>query len=190
MSDPEAIIRAELGPTENLLWAGRARRGIIFQSADRFWIPFALVWTGIVGYWLATTIPQWGQEAGRPLLVLPFFFLFGVHMLAGRFLVDATQRAHTCYGLSNERVIIVTELKTRLVRSVPLDTLNDVILKERPNGWGTITLGPLPPWYPGQEWMGWGSAGMPQLVLEEETRKVYEIILQGRRALKGKAGMS
>lgn len=186
MSDPDTIIRAELGPTENLLWAGWARRGIIFQAADRFGIPLALVWTGTVGYWLATTIPQWGPEVGGPLLVLPFFFLFGFHMLAGRFLVDATQRAHTYYGVSNERVIFVTELKTRLVRSVPLDTLNDVILKVRPNGWGTITLGPLPPWhvwYPGQEWMG---TGMPQLVLGEETRKVYEVILQGRRALKNK----
>lgn len=184
MSDPDAIIRAELGPTENLLWTGRARRGIIFQAADRFWIPFALVWTGIVGYWLATFISQWSSEVVAELFLLSICLLPGLNYLVERFLIEPLTRRQTLYGVSSGRVILilVSETPQRVVRTVPLDSLGDVTLKEGADGSGTITLGPLPPWYEGT----WGWAGLPNLVLKEETRKVYEIILEARRALKGR----
>jgi hypothetical protein len=36
------------------------------------------------------------------------FILVGSHLIFGRFLVDAKQRAKTTYGLTGERVVIVS----------------------------------------------------------------------------------
>ena len=69
------------------------------------------------------------------------FILIGAHMLVGRFFVDKWQRARTTYGLTSQRVIIVSELFRRSIKSLNLRTLADVSLTERPDGSGTITFG-------------------------------------------------
>jgi hypothetical protein len=185
--NPEAIIRAELGPPEELLWAGTARPGILLRAADWFVIPIGLVWCGMVGFGLVTTIAQGGPETWFGAVVLSAFMVFGLYCLFGRLLVDAWGRSRTCYGVSTERVIIVSGLSRRVVRSLNLDTLTDVILSERPSGSGCIILGPRPPfwgWYVGQEWAGASWPGVPQLELAGEVRPVYQVILAARRSLK------
>jgi hypothetical protein len=98
----------------------------------------------------------------------PFFFalwglpflLVGSHRIFGRFLIDAKQRAKTTYGLTSERIVIVSGLFARNVKSLNLRTLSDVSLNERPDGSGTITFGqghPYSSWFQG---MGWWP-GMP-----------------------------
>ncbi len=85
------------------------------------------------------------------------FVLVGLYIVLGRFIVDAMNRAKTFYGVTNERIIIITGLFFREVKSLNLRTLTDVSLSERGDGSGTITFGALYPmgrWMPGGSWPG------------------------------------
>jgi hypothetical protein len=89
--------------------------------------------------------------------------------------------------VSSERVIIVSGSSPRAVWSLNLNTLTDIMLTERADGSGTITFGPLPPWYgwyAGQQWLGSGCPGSRQLDLAGDVRHVYEVILSAQWVLK------
>jgi hypothetical protein len=51
-------------------------------------------------------------------------------------------RSRTYYGLTNERVIIISGLSSRTVKSLQVQTLTDVSLSEEASGTGTVTFGP------------------------------------------------
>jgi hypothetical protein len=187
VTDPHEVIRTELGPAERLLWAGPARTGIILRAADAVVFPFVLLWCGGVIYGLVETIVEGGPQIWIIVAVASAFLLGGLYLLVGRFLVDARRRGRTTYGVSSERIVIISGLFQRVVRSLNLDLLADVVLTERADGSGTITFGPLSPWagwYSGQEvWVARG-LGIPQFELASDVRRVYEVILGARRALR------
>jgi hypothetical protein len=187
MDDPEVVFRGELGPGEQLLWAGRARPGVLLRAADGFLIPFALLWCVMLAWGLVATIAQGEPGAWFAVVLLTAFLVPGLYWLGGRFILDAWRRSRTVYGVTSERVVIVSETFRRAVRTLHLDTLTDIILTERRDGSGDITFGPLPPaygWHAGQGWTGAAWEGIPRLELADEVRPVYEIILGARRALK------
>ena len=89
------------------------------------------------------------RPADRSFLLFGIPFLaIGLYMLIGRFFVDSWQRSRTCYGLTTQRVVIVSDLFRRSIKSLNLRTLSDVTLSERSNGTGTITFGPSMPQWP------------------------------------------
>jgi hypothetical protein len=182
---PEDAIRAELGTGERLLWAGRPRLGLMLRPADVFLIPFSLMWGGFAIFW--ETIAIVGNA--------PFFFalwgvpfvLVGLYLIVGRFFVDARQRANTFYGVTSERVIIISGLLSRKVKSLSLDSLSDVTLTERSSGSGIVSFGPLPPmyWrYSTGGWPGMGNHVVPCFELPGDARNVYEIVRDAQRAAK------
>lgn len=128
---------------ERLLWSGKPRTGLQFESKDLLITAFMIFWFGGVVYW---NIRAWEDDAH------PFFRLWGVpflvvgfYGLVGRFLGDAWERRRTFYGVTSERVIVTTEFLSRRTRSRQLDTLPDVSLDEREDGCGTIDFGEMEP---------------------------------------------
>jgi hypothetical protein len=76
------------------------------------------------------------------------FSMIGVYMMVGRFFVDAWQRARTWYGLTSQRVLILSVFVRRNVKSLNLRALSAITLSERDDGVGSITFGPVPPSWP------------------------------------------
>ena len=179
----EQEISRELSPTERLLWAGRPLSGLRFRPADVFFIPFSLLWGGFAIFW------EWSVFNSNA----PFFFwlwgipfvLAGVYLIVGRFFVDAWQRDKTYYGVTNERIIIVSGLLNRKVKTLNLRTLSDLSLSERSDRSGTISLGatnPFAPWFGGMAWPGMGQYVTPGFEMIQNAKTVYDII---RRAQAG-----
>ena len=137
----EQRINELLDGDERLLWTGRPRQGVLFRPADALAIPFSLFWAGFIVFWEISVSTRGKGNLFMELWGIPFV-LIGAHMLVGRFLVDKWQRARTAYGLTNQRVIIVSEFFRRSIKSMNLRTLADISLTERPDGSGTITFGP------------------------------------------------
>ena len=109
------------------------------------------------------------------------FVLIGLHYTFGRFLVDAWQRGQTAYGLTDQRAMIVSRSLRggRQVKSLPLRTLSEVSLDARPDGSGTITLGPasgrLMPFFIGDA--AWpGIARPPIFEMIPNAREVYTLV--------------
>jgi Bacterial PH domain len=174
----------QLGPREEVLWAGQPRGGLMLRAADGFLIPFSLLWGGFAIFWEASVIAS-GAPWFFAIWGVPFV-LVGLYIMVGRFWVDARQRAQTSYAVTSERVIILSGLFVRQMKSLSLDTLSDVTLTERRDGSGTITFGPCPPFYGWYGGGGWPTAhrAVPAFELADEARQVYEIIREAQRAAK------
>lgn len=156
------VLQREMAPRERLLWSGRPRGGIFLRPSDAYMIPFSLLWGGFAVFWevgvLTTDAPFFFKLWGVP------FVLVGLYIVFGRFFVDARLRGRTYYGVTNERVIIVSGLFSRSVKSLNLRTLTDVTLEEKPDGTGTITFGPSAApyrWAGGGNFPGWGPQPAP-----------------------------
>ena len=166
-----------MGAGERILWAGSPVKGIRLRGSDIFVIPFSLLWGGFAFFWEYSV-----YKTGAP----PFFLLFGgvfvvvgIHMIFGRFIVDAMQRGKTTYAVSNERVLVLNELFGRKLKSLDLQTLSDVSLIEKSNGIGTITFGPMHPMSSmagGTAWPGAGQFTGSQFELIDDVKTVYETI--------------
>lgn len=179
--DGEDLIKAELGQGENLLWAGRPRFGIVLRPWDALLIPFSFMWGGFAISWEVAAI-----SSGAPLFFILFgvpFVVFGLYLIVGRFVVDARRREKSYYGLSTERIIIISGLFRRVVKSLDLRTLTDVSVAERADGSGTITFGPTQPmhyWLGGAAWPGTSHYGAARFEMIENAKEVYDQIRQAQ----------
>ncbi len=187
------IIQKELGPDEDLLWAGRPKQGIVFRSEDIFFIPFSLLWGGFAIFWevMAIRAVLAGMKKGElEVIILPIFgipfVIMGLYLIFGRFFIDAMRRKNTFYGLTNKRVIIVSGLFGRKVDSLNIDGITELSFAEKSGGYGSITFGrtdKLSSSYTASAWPG-AKNSIPMFELIPNAKDVYYQI----RSLQGNAG--
>jgi len=175
-------IERELSPGERLLWNGKPKQGLCLRPADAFMIPFSLLWCGFAIFWEFSAMSH-GAPVFFMLWGIPFIAI-GLYIVFGRFFVDAQMRERTYYGVTNERLIIVSGLFSRQTKSLPLHTLSDLSLTERADGSGTITLGPtLMPFMQNLPagWPGAGHYSPPSFEMIDRVKETYELIRQAQR---------
>jgi hypothetical protein len=188
-SDPGSPIGQELASGERLIWCGQPRSGIRFRGVDAILIPFSIVWCGFAIFWeimasTAAVVSKGGPgnvAAAFPLFGVPFV-LIGLYFVFGRFIWDARLRARTFYGVTSDRIIIVTDFFGRRIKSLTLRTMSEVSLNERSDGSGTITFGPTHPYARwATSWPGASQFASPAFELIDRAKEIYELI---RRAQK------
>ncbi len=186
----EAMLSSQLDSGERLLWSGQPRSGIVLRVQDAFLIPFSVLWLGFAVVWEVIVLSN-VDTADSPVGLIfglfgGIFVLIGLYFFVGRFIADATGRARTYYGITNDRIIIVSGLLFRQIKSLPLRTLSDVSLTQRANGSGTITFGPIHPFlhfFPAGGWPGARSFCPPSLDMIERAKDVYDTIRAAQKAL-------
>jgi len=183
--DAEQAIARELGPGERLLWTGKPRGGLAWRSSDSYVVPFSLVW--------ATIATQGARNAFRHdapwfvLLVVSGFLVLGAYLVFGRFVVDALQRRHTQYGLTDKRAIIVSGVFRQNVNSVDLAIVTDLTLSIRADGSGTISFDPstyVRWWSPGGWWPSAPTGAAPAFEMIERAREVHQRIRAAQEKLR------
>jgi hypothetical protein len=177
-----ADLERQLSAGETLIWNGRPKQGLMLRPSDALLIPFSLLWGGFALFWEAGVVAD-----GAPF----FFMLWGIPFLivaayitVGRFFVDAYIRAKTSYGVTNERVLIIAGLFSRTVKTLPLQTLSEISLRQYADGSGTITFGPEMPsasWYRGFAWPGMEQRLTPAFERIPEAKQVYELVRKAQR---------
>jgi hypothetical protein len=178
----ESALASYLDRDEHLLWSGQPRHGLCFRAQDALLIPFSLLWGGFAVFWEMSVIVS-GAPFDFILWGIPFV-LVGCYIVFGRFFVDAHNRARTFYGVTNERILIVSGTFTQKVKSLQLRTLTDVSMTQRGDGSGTITFGPIQfaSTFTGTSWPGSGRYGPPCFDLIEQVREAYDIIRSAQRS--------
>lgn len=172
----------ELDLNERLLWSGRPGMGLKLRPADIFLIPFTLMWGGFAIFWEAGVV-----TSGAPLFFALWgipFVLIGLYLIFGRFFIDAYQRSRTYYALTDDRIIILSGLFNRNVKSLSLKTLSEINLNRKRNGKGTITFGPTHPlgWlYGGTGWPGAARYSSPAFEMIDHAQEVYDKIRAAQR---------
>ena len=152
MAALEDELSAYLDPGEKLLWTGRPVHGIVFTPLDWYFIPFSVVWFGIVLYifWQGATANPEPMSA----LVGVLFVGIGIYLLVGRFFADAFYRSRLVYGVTDRRAIIASGILQRSLQSIDLSSLSGLKREDRADGSGTIFFGDQPLY-----WYGWYGPG-------------------------------
>lgn len=138
------VLLQELAPGERLLWAGRPRQGVRLVPADAYLIPFGVIFT-VVPLVIAIVLLVTGGGAVliEAIQGLAALLTIGVYLLGGRFFLDARRRAHTFYGLTDRRALLV-EARGRRTTSIQLGSAEPMELIEAGEGRGTIRFGVSP----------------------------------------------
>lgn len=164
------------------MWTGQPAQGIRFRGSDVFMIPFSFLWGGFAIFWEYSAI-----KGGAPfffmLLGIPFV-LMGLYIMFGRFYVEAKQRENTFYGLTDERVVTISGLIRKKVKSLDLRTLTDITLSESSSGMGSITFGHSSPFaslFGGMSWPGMEQHLGPRFDLISNAKQVYQQIREARK---------
>jgi hypothetical protein len=166
-------IRRELAPLEQVLWTGRPRQGLVLRASDAIQIPFAIFWCGFIAFW------EHGVMQGGNWFFMLWgvpFIVIGVHLLVGRFFIDAWLRKHTCHALTDQRVLIVTTLFSRKVRSLELKRLGEMNLSERSRGNGSIVFGRETSFDGEGGWPGSTKHAAPRFDLIDDARGVQRLV--------------
>jgi len=90
---------------EELLWSGVPDPDVTFTRADRFLVPFSIVWASFAIFWETSV-----AVAGGPLPMVAFgglFVVIGLHMVFGRFIVKRRSKQRTRYYLTTRRAVVI-----------------------------------------------------------------------------------
>lgn len=97
-------------PGEEILWQGRPAPGVMLRWADIYVIPFSIFWLG--GVLSMLFVPGhngvWFVPVPSTLILIPFI-IFGLHITAGRFVLEYWQLRRTRYFITGRRIHILTK---------------------------------------------------------------------------------
>jgi hypothetical protein len=139
----QQIIKSEISSSEQLLWFGRPRQGLIFRSSDIWGIPLTLLYLCFLAA-LSHHLWSTASEEFIDLYIIVLagvFIIFGLYLVIGRFFVDLLQRKKISYGITNERIVIVSGVFSQETNFVNLEGLAEIDIVEDSNGFGTIIFG-------------------------------------------------
>ena len=178
-------VREAISAGEKVLWWGKPRQGLVLRGSDAFQIPFSLLWCGFAVFWESSVFRAPHAPAFFVLWGIPFVAV-GIYLVIGRFFADALLRSKTYYAVTPDRIVIVSGLFSKNVKSLNLKTLTDLSLSEGSAGEGTITFGMQPQMASmfGGLAGGPGSAQYvgPRFDLIANAKTVYETIRRAQQA--------
>lgn len=136
LDSAESVVRSKLEDGETLVWSGMPKQGLLLRPTDAVVIPTSLLWGGFALYWeyeVVTTHQFWVLQVwGIP------FVLIGLFLIFGRFFTDSALRAHTFYGLTDKRILIVVNDK---VQSYQISDISGIGITTGADGVGTLAFG-------------------------------------------------
>lgn len=183
-SNAHRVVQNELDRGERLLWSGQPKQGLRLTPADVFLIPFSLMWGGFAIFWEVSVIVM-GAPVFMALFGVPFVAI-GLYFIFGRFFYDAKQRERTFYGVTDTRVLIVSGVFSRSIRSLELATLPQLTPIEKSDRSGNLLLGPpgpFPTWMADVGWPGMSANQYlpPAFNQIERVREVHDLIRDAQR---------
>ncbi len=144
------VIMRHTEEDEPLVWSGRPRRGLVLRGRDALAIPVSLAVTAGAVFAGLELHARFGVDpmptVQRAIVLwapLAALGLIAAYYLLGRFVVDAFRRRSTIYGLTPQRLIVVSGMLGDHVESFGLLALPEAdlrLIEQRADGHGTVRL--------------------------------------------------
>jgi hypothetical protein len=171
---PPPFLTDRLEAGERLLWWDQPRQGIVLRSGEGLLILILLLWTACTGIPLYLLAHYTGLlDSIFAKLAIAVVVLNIAHGLVWPFLSDAWRRKRLFYGLTDKRIVFATADNFRSIR---LESLGEITLKESKRGESSITFG-----YVGV-WTGYLSEPIFEDV--KEARRVFTVVRDAQRRAK------
>ena len=139
-ADPAALATVErhLSDDEHIEWVGKPDPTKRFTPADRYLVPFSLLWGGFAIFWVVGAAASGGLFAlfGVPFVAMGLYFIFG------RFIYKANRKRRTVYAVTNRRVLeIVAGAKGESVAAVYLRSIPNISTSAVSDREGSVEFG-------------------------------------------------
>jgi hypothetical protein len=151
-------------------------------------IPFSLVWGGFAFFWEFSVLKIAPKAQNPTAVVFPLFgipfVLVGLYIIFGRFIFDAIARSKTKYGVTSDRIVILSGVFSQQTKSLQLRTLSDVSLTEGSSGYGTITFGPSGLYggvFQGGSWPNSRGVASPAFEMIPDAKQVYDLVRSAQK---------
>ncbi len=172
-----APIRRELSAGEQIVWSGRPRQGVRATFEQRGCAQFVVI--AFLLFWLlavaSLTLRHLWDDEGHfdPGALLGGFVMVTVGSACLAFAVgyDAVDRAHTFYGLTNRRIILITGILRPSVWSYPLHQLQRIEVEVQDDGHGTILFKDVP-------YTRWDDPVVPSFTKIENAQHIHDLVLR------------
>jgi hypothetical protein len=185
----------DLLPGERVLWTGQPDPSVLFSPADRFLVPFSLLWGGFSFFWEAMVIASLLQGEDRSgnggsLWMFVFFgipfVVIGFYFIVGRFVAKRFRKKRTYYAVTTQRVLVLTHLRSRHLNAAFIDRIPSVQKSVRSDGIGTVHFGDVG-WFQaqyqntGMEFFGGSQEPAPAFFDIREAEYVYGLVNDVRK---------
>ena len=155
-------VETSLLPGERILWDGRPLRHRVFRRTDVLLVPISVLWCGF-----AVFCESGALSSGVPLfamLCVPLV-LFGLYLVAGRFVVRVISPRRMRYTVTDRRVLVRCAWPGGRLITGYLNSLPPLVITEQPDGSGSLAFGRFPSiadvfWHR-QGWRLWASEPSP-----------------------------
>jgi len=141
----ESLFQDDLVRGERIVWTGKPDERRLFSAADRFLIPFSLLWLAFTVLWLLDALGALPiglvPDQGTFVVFGTVFLVMALYAAVGRFIFKRWMNAHTYYALTNRRALIVQQARRRNLAVFPLDQLTSIETSVQADGVGTVFLG-------------------------------------------------
>jgi hypothetical protein len=139
-----------------------------------------------IGFPTAADLHIPASMSRSPELVIQPELASGERLLwsGSHFFYDAFVRSRTVYGVTDQRVLIVTSVWNREIKGLSLRTLAELSLSEGSDGTGTLSFGHVPA-FNSMMTSGWPGANRrvaPAFRLVAGVRNVYELIRKAQNS--------
>ena len=176
MTNTGATLQQELDAGERMLWSGRALSDIRIESGHLLQSAFGFVFLGISGSSLLA--------AGKESTVFPTlwsipFVAAGLYLSVGHFFWSAFCRRYTEYAVTNQRIIVRSNLFSRTTQSIEYRKIRTITLTEKSDGSGTIQFGESS----GADAGDATTSGATKMEAVADARLVYNIIRKAANRL-------
>jgi hypothetical protein len=133
----------ELTAGERIEWCGKPYQGIFFEKEDIVRlipnIVFSSLFVFIFLRFFLNIISFLGIVVFIILSTLVTFS--AISMLAGKLIIGPWRRRKTFYAVTNQRIIIISGIENRNIKSIRLNGLKEINVSYRKNGKGIIRFG-------------------------------------------------
>lgn len=131
-------LRKELLKGECLFWAGKPKQGLALRQIDFLFIPFSIFSFVFILYSIKILM----QGGVFFFILLSPMTIYMIVVFIIRYVIDTIRRANTTYGITENRLIIISGILSKGVKSINISKLVEIELREKEDKTGTIFLDP------------------------------------------------
>lgn len=174
-------IKQSLKDGETILWSGKGNPKKWLSYSDYMYIPFSVMWCAFVVYWEYLSI-HYQYPFVFHLIGIPFA-LMGVYMAIGRFIYKYQKKKHSCYVITNQRIIEAYDSKLFASHEMPVADLGRMVRFVEKDGFGVIIFTDINPALimklnDGMEWTRRKTKGIVGFYDIPELERVFELATQ------------
>ncbi len=171
-------MNSDLLSTEEVIWSGYPKKGLIIRPIDKFISAVGLIKIVLLIHLLILLINN--KMSIYLVLLVSFLILIVIILFYGRLWWDLKNRDNTTYTLTNNNIIITNLFTNKNKITINLKRIKIIECIELENGHGSIVIGPKKPMAKLGEGMYWWPGASKTLTLEfiPDVRYVYNLILK------------